>query len=87
MDGIYPLYQRATIIRLIRNFYQCINGFIEVETAFNVAKAYWEISSKSLMVHYKDGHNYKLRIAPESWLKRHSVSGMPKFFEIRKMIQ
>lgn len=86
VNGVYPLIQRAVIIRLIRNFYQDINGFVEVETPLLSSKANGA-SAKPFKVQYKDGHNLELRIAPELWLKRLIISGMPKIFEIGKMFR
>lgn len=86
VNGVYPLYQRATIIRLIRKFYQEINDFVEVETPLLSQKANGA-SARSFTVQYKDGHNLELRIAPELWLKRLIIGGMPKIFEIGKMFR
>ena len=86
VNGVYPLYQRATIIRLIRKFYQEINDFVEVETPLLSQKANGA-SARSFTVQYKDDHNLELRIAPELWLKRLIIGGMPKIFEIGKMFR
>lgn len=86
VNGVHPLYQRATIIRLIRKFYQEINDFVEVETPLLSQKANGA-SARSFTVQYKDDHNLELRIAPELWLKRLIIGGMPKIFEIGKMFR
>lgn len=86
VNGVHPLIQRATIIRLIRNFYQDINKFVEVETPLLSSKANGA-SARPFVIQYKDGNNLELRIAPELWLKRLIISGMPKIFEIGKMFR
>ncbi|CAL9727840.1 lysine--tRNA ligase, mitochondrial [Monosporozyma unispora] len=86
VNGIQPLIQRATILRLIRTFYQDLNQFIEVETPLLSSKANGA-SAKPFAVKHKDSVSLELRIAPELWLKRLIISGMSKVFEMGKMFR
>lgn len=86
VNGTNALFQRATIIRLVRQFYQDHNQFVEVETPILSSKANGA-SARPFQVSSQTQGILQMRIAPELWLKRLIIGGMPRIFEIGKIFR
>ena len=74
---------RTTIVRRMREFLQD-RGFIEVETPMLQMIASGAAAKPFQTRHHALGTNLFLRIAPELYLKRLLVAGMPKVFELNR---
>jgi lysyl-tRNA synthetase class 2 len=75
--------QRAAIVRGIRRFLED-RGFIEVETPMMQAIPGGAAAEPFKTHHNALGMDLYLRIAPELYLKRLLVAGMPKIFELNR---
>lgn len=75
--------QRAAIVRGVRRFLED-RGFIEVETPMMQAIPGGAAAEPFKTHHNALGMDLYLRIAPELYLKRLLVAGMPKIFELNR---
>ena len=74
---------RSKLLREIRNFLES-RGFMEVETQILTNQASGALASPFVTHHKALGIDVYLRIAPEMYLKRLVVGGMPHVFEVAR---
>jgi len=82
-DSRRVFLMRSKLLREIRNFLEG-RGFLEVETQILTNQASGALASPFVTHHKALGIDVYLRIAPEMYLKRLVVGGMPHVFEVAR---
>ncbi|EJS41946.1 msk1p [Saccharomyces arboricola H-6] len=85
LNGIQTLLIRAHVTKLLRKFLDD-KSFVEVETPILSSKSNGAMA-KPFITSSKDFDHLELRIAPELWLKRLVIGGVPKVYEIGKVFR
>ncbi|CCF60152.1 hypothetical protein KAFR_0J00840 [Kazachstania africana CBS 2517] len=85
LNGTQILILRSQVIKSIREFLYS-QGFLEVETPILSSKSSGA-NATPFVTKTKDNVPLELRVAPELWLKRLTISGLNKIFEIAKVFR
>ncbi|AMD19672.1 HCL479Wp [Eremothecium sinecaudum] len=87
VNGYEVLHQRRAVIKALRDFLDS-NDFLEVETPLLSAHASGANARPfTTQLNALSKQSLHLRIAPELWLKRLSIAGLHKVYEIGKVFR